>query len=87
MKHATNIQFIIAFDVLYFIGLFSLLFIIATALLSPSIQRSSTWYMFIWSWIITCISSLILVGQQTGPAPSTAVCLFQAMLIYTTPVL
>ncbi|KAF5327048.1 hypothetical protein D9619_005005 [Psilocybe cf. subviscida] len=85
--HAPNVQFIVAFDILYFIGLFSLLFIIATALLAPSIQRSSTWYMFIWSWIITCITSLILVGQQTGPAPSTGVCLFQATLIYATPVL
>ncbi|KAF5327131.1 hypothetical protein D9619_004957 [Psilocybe cf. subviscida] len=81
------VRFIALFDALYIAGLVSLIAIVLTAWLSPTIRRSSTWFMFIWSWLLLSIANIIIVGQQTGPEPMTGICLFQAMLIYGLPVL
>jgi len=82
-----NVHFIIIFDVLYGVGLVFLLPILYTALRSPGIKRASTWFMVIGSWVVTSLSNLILLGQQTGPPPRISVCLMQAMLVYASPIL
>jgi len=83
---APDVPFIIAFDIIYLIGLVSIAAILFTALLSPQIKRASTWLMVIASWFITSLANLILVGQQTSRPPMTGVCLTQAMFIYALPV-
>ncbi|KDR76233.1 hypothetical protein GALMADRAFT_156339 [Galerina marginata CBS 339.88] len=81
-----NVPFIVAFDIIYAIGLVSLGAILLTAWRSSQIKRASTWIMVIVSWFITSLANLILVGQQTGRPPMTGVCLTQAMLIYALPI-
>uniref|UniRef100_A0A8H7XM96 Uncharacterized protein n=1 Tax=Psilocybe cubensis TaxID=181762 RepID=A0A8H7XM96_PSICU len=83
-----NIRDIIVFDVLYGVGLVLLILLLFTALFSPRhIKRGPTWFLMLVGWIITSMGNLIIVGQQTGPPPSQAICLFQAMLVYASPVL
>ncbi|KDR76232.1 hypothetical protein GALMADRAFT_247523 [Galerina marginata CBS 339.88] len=82
-----NVHDIIIFDVLFGAGVVFLLPILSVALYSRHIKRASTWYMVIGSWVITSLSNLILLGQQTGRPPNAGICLMQAMLIYATPVL
>lgn len=82
-----NVHDIVIFDVLNGVGLAFLLPILYTALRSTNIKRASTWFMVTGSWVVTSLSSLILVGQQTGPPPRTSICLMQAMLVYASPVL
>lgn len=83
-----NIRDIIAFDVLYGVGLVLLILLLFTALFSPRhIKRGPTWFMMLVGWIITSMGNLIIVGQQTGSPPGQAVCLLQAMLVYASPVL
>ncbi|KAF5327130.1 hypothetical protein D9619_004956 [Psilocybe cf. subviscida] len=83
----TAVHLIVLFDTLFIVGLVSLAAIVLTAWLSPTIRRSSTWFMFIWSWLLISIANIILVGQQTGTEPMAGICLFQAMLVYGLPVL
>ena len=83
----STIRLIALFDALYIVGLVSLIAIILTAWLSPTIRRSSTWFMFIWSWVFSSTANTLILGQQMGPEPMTGICLFQAMLVYGSPVL
>jgi len=83
---ATNLRFLIAFDIIYVVGLVFLVTIFLTVWCSSSIKRASTWLMVIVSWFITSLANLMLVGQQTGRPPMTSVCLAQAMLIYAVPI-
>ncbi|PPQ78958.1 hypothetical protein CVT25_002287 [Psilocybe cyanescens] len=82
------IRDIIAFDVLYGVGLVLLILLLFTALFSPHhIKRGPTWFMMLVGWMITSMGNLIIVGQQTGPPPKQAICLMQAMIVYASPVL
>ncbi|PPQ69979.1 hypothetical protein CVT25_001531 [Psilocybe cyanescens] len=81
-------QFIRAFDIIYLIGLLSLLAILITACTSSRIRRLSTWYTFLLAWIFEALSKLLLVGQQTSPvSPRFGLCVVQASFINATPVL
>jgi len=82
-----DIHFIITFDVLQIFGLISLSAIFFTTWFSPRIRRSAVWFSYIFSWILSCIGYLLIIGRQTGPAPGHVLCLCQAMLIYALPVL
>ncbi|KAJ7067805.1 hypothetical protein C8F01DRAFT_1333228 [Mycena amicta] len=68
-------------------GAFGLVVIILTALLSKRVKRNATWYYFIISWILSCISYtlIFILGQQNEP--SFGPCLVQAGAIYGAPVL
>ncbi|PBK60135.1 hypothetical protein ARMSODRAFT_966315 [Armillaria solidipes] len=63
--------------------------VLIPALFSARIHRMRTWYIMILSGIIynLCYMPLMILGQQFGPAPSFALCLFQSCLIYCAPVL
>ncbi|KAF5373059.1 hypothetical protein D9758_001748 [Tetrapyrgos nigripes] len=75
------------FNAIFILGFLSLSAIVTVAWLSPSIQRSKTWYSFMMSWIMYDVVNLLLLGQQTGGEPSHGLCLAQASLRYTVPVL
>ncbi|KAF8968130.1 hypothetical protein BDZ97DRAFT_1916349 [Flammula alnicola] len=82
-----NVHFIIIFDILHIIGPVPLLAILLTAWRSSEVTRTSTQVMSLSSWIIFSVANLVILGQQTGPPPATSICLVQAMLIYSSPVL
>lgn len=84
---ASDLPFIVAFDVLQIVGFLLLVPVVLTAWRSPRVQRTSTWFAFVLSWVLSSVAFVIIVGQQTGPAPMAGVCLFQAALIYATPAL
>nr|GAT57278.1 predicted protein [Mycena chlorophos] len=69
------------------IGLFGLILLILTAALAKRVKRNPTWYNFVVSWIISCISYsfIFIIGQQEDP--QFGPCLFQESLIYGAPVL
>ncbi|PBK71601.1 hypothetical protein ARMSODRAFT_1083042 [Armillaria solidipes] len=80
---------VVAFDTLQMSGLVLLLTLLAPALFSPNVKRTATWFGIIISVIIYCVSYSILmfIGGQDDPEPSPGVCLFQACLVYSTPIL
>ncbi|PBK71596.1 hypothetical protein ARMSODRAFT_1002687 [Armillaria solidipes] len=81
--------FIVAFDTLQVLGLVLLLALLAPAIFSPNVKRTATWFGMTVSVIIYCVSYSILmfVGGQDGPEPSAGVCLFQACLVHSAPIL
>ncbi len=80
---------LVAFDILYVIGLISLGTIFLTALLSKRVHRQKTWFMVILSWVLNSASNLLLIGRQKTPLVNLNpdLCLTQAVLIDSTPVL
>ncbi|KAF8656281.1 hypothetical protein AX16_002717 [Volvariella volvacea WC 439] len=81
------IDYIIAYNVFEILGLVTLIPVILTAWFSRRVQRATTWFPFMASWIATTVAYSLLMGQQIGPPPNPGVCLFQASLIYATPAL
>lgn len=77
------------FNCLQLLGLTLLLIVLLPALFSARIHRMRTWHAMIISGIVynLCYMPLMILGQQTGPPPSFAICLFQSCLIYCAPVL
>lgn len=51
------------------------------------VRRPSMWFIAIGSWIMLSISCCLLLGNQIGPPPPHGICLTQAVLVYSTPVL
>lgn len=80
-------QLVFVYNALLITGLVLQLPVVLTAWLSPRIQRSSTWFPFLGSWIVSSLVYLLLVGQQTGPPPFFGLCVTQAALVYAVPVL
>ncbi|KAK7440061.1 hypothetical protein VKT23_017311 [Stygiomarasmius scandens] len=73
------------YNFLQVFGLISVLLVFSTAALSPRVRRATIWYIFMFGWIIWCISHLLLVGHQTGGPPARGLCTFQAALVYAGP--
>ena len=84
-----GLGFLVAFDILYVIGLISLATIFLTALLSKRVHRQKTWFMVIISWVLNSVSNILLIGRQKTPLINLNpdLCLTQAVLIDSTPVL
>ncbi|KJA26311.1 hypothetical protein HYPSUDRAFT_313594 [Hypholoma sublateritium FD-334 SS-4] len=82
---APKIGLIVAYDVLYIMGLATLLAVLATTYLSRRIKRTPLWFMSVSSWGVIGFANVLLVGQQTGPQPNLQFCLAQAALIYASP--
>lgn len=78
---------VVAFNVVQIIGLVMLGAVLLTACLVKDVKRSSAWYLFMATWLFYTAAHLLLAGQQIGPNPMFGLCLFQASLIYSTPVL
>ncbi|CAA7262405.1 unnamed protein product [Cyclocybe aegerita] len=81
-----NFSDIIAFDVIHLFGIVILGGTLLTAYFSSRIRRGSLWFMFNISWFLASFGYLLLLGQQTGPAPPFVLCLIQSMFVYATPV-
>ncbi|KDR77011.1 hypothetical protein GALMADRAFT_225163 [Galerina marginata CBS 339.88] len=77
----------IAFDVLHATGLVSVTVVLLTAWHSSQIRRTSTWFMFLCSWLLDGVTKLLLLGEQAGPPPPFGICVIQAALINASPVL
>ncbi|KAK0460158.1 uncharacterized protein EV420DRAFT_1763092 [Desarmillaria tabescens] len=77
------------FNCLQLLGLTLLLVVLMPALFSARVRRMRTWHTMIISGIVydLCYMLLMIPGQQFGPPPSFALCLFQSCLIYGAPVL
>ncbi|KAJ8509088.1 hypothetical protein ONZ45_g8716 [Pleurotus djamor] len=75
------------FDLTQILGYILLMIIALTAWLSKSIRRSPAWYNFLITWMLSCVSFLVILGQQTSHGrPQFGICLLQSMLIYAAPV-
>ncbi|KAL4252175.1 G-protein coupled receptors family 2 profile 2 domain-containing protein, partial [Pleurotus pulmonarius] len=63
--------------------------IIWTVFLSRKIHKHPVWIMFCLSWLISCVSYvlLFLAGEMDSNEPNHTLCLVQACLIYAVPVL
>ncbi|KAJ7813645.1 hypothetical protein B0H13DRAFT_470133 [Mycena leptocephala] len=59
---------------------------ILPALFSGRVSRTVTWYSFMLSWMWYSIANVILAGRQISTEPPFSLCLFQAGLIYASPV-
>ncbi|KAJ7585065.1 hypothetical protein C8J56DRAFT_141799 [Mycena floridula] len=68
-------------------GLVLLTAVFLTALLSSSIYRMSTWFMFIFSYMFYCTSYLLLGGHNCDSIPPATLCNIQGGLVYAAPVL
>lgn len=73
------------FDSLIVIGLVLLIAVLSPAMFSRRIKRLETWFGFITSWIVLCISLLLLVGQPQESEPNPQICLLQAAMLYASP--
>ncbi|KAK0201058.1 hypothetical protein DFS33DRAFT_1101328 [Desarmillaria ectypa] len=82
-------KLIVAFDALLFLAVLLCMAVLAPPLLSTKIKRKKTWFGMMVSGILYGISYLMLmfIGKQDIPEPSSAVCLFQACLVHSTPIL
>ncbi|KAL0950948.1 hypothetical protein HGRIS_007700 [Hohenbuehelia grisea] len=87
MSRTPDAGFIHAFVALQGSAAIALCILLVTASVSRRITRDATWYNFCISWIISCLSYLLLslAGQQFSSTPIHAVCLTQASLIYAAP--
>ncbi|KAJ3793052.1 hypothetical protein GGU11DRAFT_801205 [Lentinula aff. detonsa] len=72
-----------AFNALQFLGLIGSVLSLVTALFS-SVPRQATWYNFFISWIVFCISYLLLffAGHAYGGEPELYLCIAQSSLTY-----
>ncbi|KAJ7180733.1 hypothetical protein C8R46DRAFT_592276 [Mycena filopes] len=59
---------------------------ILPAIFSNLVSRTATWYSFMLSWLWYTVSNIILAGRPSSVEPPFSLCLFQAGLIYASPV-
>ncbi|KAJ8519772.1 hypothetical protein ONZ45_g3300 [Pleurotus djamor] len=80
---------LLAFNILQLIGVVGFVIILSTALLSKHIKRNSTWISFCVGWTIAGVAYLLLlfVDGQNGKEPQFGVCVVQAALVHSVPVL
>lgn len=80
-----NVVLVAIFDFIHILAFTLLCLVLLTAALAPSVHRSPTWFNFLATWVLYCISYLAILGQQVGEEPHFSVCLLQAMFIYAAP--
>ncbi|KAJ8701445.1 hypothetical protein PTI98_000226 [Pleurotus ostreatus] len=80
-----NIALIAIFDFTQIFGFILLGIVLLTAALATTVRRSPAWFNFLSTWVLSCISYLVTLGQQTGEMPHSSICLLQAMLVYAAP--
>ncbi|KAF9493759.1 hypothetical protein BDN71DRAFT_1058698 [Pleurotus eryngii] len=81
----SKITLVAIFDFTQIFGFVLLGIVLLTATLAPSIRRSPAWFNFLSIWVLSCVSYLVTLGQQTGEEPNFSICLLQAMLVYAAP--
>ncbi|GAW03823.1 hypothetical protein LENED_005575 [Lentinula edodes] len=78
----------ILFIVFQLIGLVGSILILFTACISKLVRkRHWSWFSFVFSWIVSCVSYSLLAGAPIDWRPEYPLCLTQAALIYTVPTL
>ncbi|KAJ3888374.1 hypothetical protein GG344DRAFT_79827 [Lentinula edodes] len=78
----------ILFIVFQLIGLVGSILILFTACISKLFRkRHWSWFSFVFSWIVSCVSYSLLAGAPIDWRPEYPLCLTQAALIYTVPTL
>ncbi|KAF8884761.1 hypothetical protein CPB84DRAFT_1788998 [Gymnopilus junonius] len=87
LSEEVQILFLRACIALSMIGFIGCSLLLGTAILSNSVHRHLTWFSFIFSWIVSCVSYLLLLfsNQLESLDPPFGVCLTQATLIYSAP--
>ncbi|KAF7312371.1 hypothetical protein MIND_00250400 [Mycena indigotica] len=86
-EEKTSLRLLAVFNFLQIFGFMVVLITIIVAWMSPGVHRTRVWYSFMLSWLFYCLSYFMLAGGQVGPEPAFSVCLVQAALIYSGPVL
>ncbi|KAJ3808590.1 hypothetical protein F5876DRAFT_78600 [Lentinula aff. lateritia] len=78
----------ILFIVFQLIGLVGSILMLFTACISKIVRkRHWSWFSFVFSWIVSCVSYSLLAGAPIDWQPEYPLCLTQAALIYTVPTL
>ncbi|KAJ3846573.1 hypothetical protein EV368DRAFT_69804 [Lentinula lateritia] len=76
----------ILFIVFQLIGLVGSILMLFTACISKIVRkRHWSWFSFVFSWIVNCVSYSLLAGAPIDWQPEYPLCLTQAALIYTVP--
>uniref|UniRef100_A0A0W0F9U4 Uncharacterized protein n=1 Tax=Moniliophthora roreri TaxID=221103 RepID=A0A0W0F9U4_MONRR len=85
-KNIPNVHVFIALELSGAIGVS---FILLTALFSRLVKRCSTWYTFCASWVLSCLSYCLIFfsGDTLNPKPNKNLCIAQAALVYSVPIL
>ncbi|KAJ8701560.1 hypothetical protein PTI98_000326 [Pleurotus ostreatus] len=80
---------VLALSILQLVSVLGFTILLLTFLLSSRVNRSYTWVGFSVGWIIACLSYDILffAGQEYDSSPSRVICLVQAALVQSVPVL
>ncbi|KAF9450979.1 hypothetical protein P691DRAFT_788090 [Macrolepiota fuliginosa MF-IS2] len=79
---------VIAFDVLCFLAVLSILCTLLPAMLSRNVKRSVGWYSLMVAWLLFSVGYVLLVGRQERPEePPRGLCLAQVLLTYPAPAL
>ncbi|KAJ6493008.1 hypothetical protein C8R45DRAFT_1095530 [Mycena sanguinolenta] len=69
-------------------GLVGAILMLLTAIIWRKIvRRHASWFNFMITWIISCSSYILLLGQPVGRTPNHDLCLSQAALIFSVPTL
>jgi hypothetical protein len=82
-----TVQQINVYNALQIVGFLLLAIVLFTALMSHNVRRTPTWFGMIAAWMFFAFSHLLLIRQQLGSHPPWGICLIQAGLIHTAPVL
>lgn len=72
------------FNVCAFLGVFSIIFVLAPALFSSYVKRSRAWFGVLTAWMLYSATYLLLIGRQLDPEPPYGLCMLQAALVYAT---
>lgn len=72
------------FNVLAFLGVFSIILVLAPALFSSHVKRSRAWFGVLTAWMLYSATYLLLIGRQLDPEPPYGLCMLQAALVYAT---
>lgn len=75
---------VLFYNVLGVFGITILILLIATALISPSVQRGAGWFLLLFSGVLFEVDSILIWGRQTNgqPQPQDTICQAQAILLY-----
>ena len=83
----SNLPLIHAFISLQLFGLIGITIMLVTALFFSGVSRNSTWFSFMFSWIIYTLSYTLLFisGQLSSPKPPYGLCFIQSIMVCSAP--
>jgi len=89
LSERTQESFLKACVAIQIVGLVGCTLMLGTAIFSKSVHRHTTWFSFVFSWVVSGVCYLLLFfsGQLGNQTPPFGLCLAQAALIYSVPIL